>query len=149
MLVASSCSYYRHLPASIEHRDSVSIVYKDSTVYHIDTLWVQLPEASAASIRPACDSSHLEIDTAYSDAYVDSLGMLHHSITGIPKKLPLLVPVPEHILTVDKARASSETLTITKYIEKPLTWWQTFWIRAGQVLLGLVVLLVIAKRILR
>lgn len=149
MLVVSSCGCYRHLPEASERHDSISIIYKDSTVYHIDTLWVQLPDARSSAVRPSCDSSHLEIDVAYSDAYVDSLGMLHHNLVGLPRKLPLLVPIPEHTLTVDRAHASSEMVTVTKYVDRPLTWWQKFWIRAGRALLVLFVVLIIARRFLR
>lgn len=135
LVVAAGCGCHRHLPVETERRDSVSVIYKDSTVYHIDTLYVSLPDQRASVVQRLSEPSHLENDVASSDAYVDSTGLLHHSLMTKEKPIPLAVPIPEHTITSSTASTKSEVITVTKYVEKSLTKWQTFWIRAGKILI--------------
>lgn len=140
LVVAAGCGCHRHLPPATEHRDSVSVIYKDSTIYHIDTIYAVLPDQRESVVMPSSERSHLENDVASSDAYVDSLGQLHHSLNSRPTPLPLAVPVPTHTITTDLSASTSSTTTVTEYIDRPLSRWQTFWIRTGKVLLAVMLL---------
>ena len=55
------------------------IVYRDSTIYLRDTIYVPLPneEKENSTFR---DSSHLETSVAVSDAWVDSDNKLNHTL---------------------------------------------------------------------
>jgi hypothetical protein len=118
---------------------------------------VPVPVEVMREIVPAQDSSHLETSVAESVAYIDSLGFLHHSLEN--KKgstVSTTVPVEEHFhseLEQETHQEEHHESTI-EYIPRELTWWQTFWIRSGQIfwallagaLLALIGWLLIRKR---
>lgn len=105
----SSCGLFRktvYVPIEGK-RDSI---YIERIV--VDTVKVDVPQESTYVV--ATDSSHLETSVAESDAYIDTLGLLHHSLTNKDVKLekeiiykekevkvkeevpyPVEVPVPE------------------------------------------------------
>lgn len=137
------CCGLRQLPVQTSVRDSVAVRYKDSTVIRYVDVEVPVPVESSRAVVP--DSSHLETSIAVSDASVDSLGRLHHSLSNKPGKLTAKVPFEEHILEKEETRTSEEQKTVTEYIEKPLTPWQTFRLRAFWLLLGMVAVYVLWK----
>lgn len=66
-------------------------------VERIDTVEVEVevPAQSASNVTTDT-ASHLETDVAESDAWLDSLGRLHHTLDNKPGKLPAQVPVKSH-----------------------------------------------------
>lgn len=66
-------------------------------VERIDTVEVEVevPAQSASNVTTDT-ASHLETDVAESDAWLDSLGRLHHTLDNKPGKLPARVPVKSH-----------------------------------------------------
>ena len=71
----SGCSSPRYLPAS-----NIKIVSKDSLVVQTKLVSVAIPLESHSIITKK--KSHLETSVATSDASIDSLGMLHHTLTN-------------------------------------------------------------------
>ena len=69
------CSTPRYLPSS-----NIKIVSKDSLVVHTELVSVAIPLESHSIITKS--KSHLETSVAESDAEIDSLGMLHHTLTN-------------------------------------------------------------------
>ena len=73
--IISGCSSPRYIPAS-----NIKIVSKDSVFVHTELVSVALPLESHSIITKS--KSHLETSVATSDASIDSLGMLHHTLTN-------------------------------------------------------------------
>ena len=135
--IAASCGVCRRQP-TITVRDSLRTEVKEVTTYIHDTIKVSLPKETEKVVTRDT-SSHLENTFAISDAKIDSLGYLHHSL--ISKNAPLAVPidVPVHrkdsIVYVDKVKE----VRVPVMTEKPLTKWQKAKMRGFWWLLALVV----------
>lgn len=72
----SGCSSPRYIPAS----SNIKIIAKDSMVVRTELASVAIPLESHSII--AKKKSHLETSVATSDAEIDSLGMLHHTLVN-------------------------------------------------------------------
>lgn len=144
-MVAVGCGSQRHLPPVMEavetHKDSTVINVRDSVVVKLVYNEVPIPSGSASAVAPPRDTSHVETDLAESDAFVDSTGVMHHSINNKPGTIMVPVPSEEHWheeLTVqDRADESTRTETVTIEVEKELTQWQRAWIALGKFFLVL------------
>lgn len=155
LMVATGCGCYKHIPVvNTVIRDSVVVHVKDSTIFHIDTIMVYIPDESRAAIIASSDSSHLETSVATSDAYIDSLGRLHHSLdnkAGATLEKEIQVPETFHTQETETFHTQDEKETITIEVERQLTWWQKLWMTSGKILWGLLivaVLYLIAKLVL-
>ena len=76
LCLLSGCSLFRkvvYVPVEVK-ADSV---YVEKIVEHKDTVKVEIPVEKLVFAAPV-DSSHLETSIAVSDAWVDSLSVLHH-----------------------------------------------------------------------
>ena len=71
----TGCSTPKYLPSS-----NIKIVSKDSLIVHTELISVALPLESHSII--AKKKSHLETSVATSDASIDSMGLLHHTLTN-------------------------------------------------------------------
>ena len=71
----SGCSSPRYISSS-----NIKIVSKDSLVIHTELISVALPLESHSIITKK--KSHLETSVAVSDAEIDSLGLLHHTLAN-------------------------------------------------------------------
>lgn len=71
----SGCSSPRYISSS-----NMRIVSKDSLIVHTELVSIALPLESHSIITKS--KSHLETSVAVSDAEIDSLGMLHHTLTN-------------------------------------------------------------------
>ena len=130
ILLAVTACCPKHFPPEIIIRDSLVVEYRDSLVYRDSIISVPIPLESDQAIVHVGDTSHRETSLAESDAWVDSDGFLHHNIRNKRGNIALNVAIPEHWI-VDKARSqSATTLTKTVYVEKPLTKWQIYRLRA-------------------
>ena len=72
----TGCSTPKYLPSS-----NIKIVSKDSLVINTKLVSVALPLESHTIVTPT-KKSHLETSVAESDASIDSLGMLHHTLVN-------------------------------------------------------------------
>ena len=71
----SGCSSPRYISSS-----NMRIVSKDSLIVHTELISVALPLESHSIITKS--KSHLETSLAESDAEIDSLGLLHHTLVN-------------------------------------------------------------------
>lgn len=69
------CSTPKYLPSS-----NIKIIAKDSLVVHTELVSVAIPLESHSIITKS--KSHLETSVAESDAEIDSLGLLHHTLVN-------------------------------------------------------------------
>ena len=72
----SGCSSPRYIPSS----SNIRIIAKDSVFVHTELVGVAIPLESHSIITKK--KSHLETSVAESDAEIDSLGLLHHTLTN-------------------------------------------------------------------
>lgn len=133
LVVAAGCSCYRHFPSSQEKVDSVRAVVHDTTIFRTDTVFVEIPVEKIITVLPPSDTSHLETAVAASDSYIDSLGLLHHSLWNKPVKLEKPVLIPEHTVTMETDTFSREKEVVTVEVERKLTPMQLFWQSSGKV----------------
>lgn len=113
--------------------DSTSTEIRWRYIPIFDTVPVYIPVEKQTSVGE--DSSHLETDFATSDAFVDSLGRLHHSLENKAREID--IPVSGGALVSDtnhyESHAKIDTLRVPQpypvEVEKPLTGWQKFQIR--------------------
>lgn len=80
LFTASSCGICAKLP-----REEVHIIVRDSVSIHIKDSINWIPKEVLMEVAPV-DSSHLETIYAISDAWVDSLALLHHKLVQKPVK---------------------------------------------------------------
>ena len=73
ILAFYGCSSPRYLPSS-----NIKIIAKDSLFVHTELISVAIPNESHSIITKS--KSHLETSVATSDAEIDSLGLLHHTL---------------------------------------------------------------------
>lgn len=76
ILALYGCSMPKLLPSS-----NLRIVSKDSLIVRTELVSIAIPNESHTIVTPT-KKSHLETSLAESDASIDSLGMLHHTLTN-------------------------------------------------------------------
>ena len=143
-----SCSVCKHTPSGLQQniKDSTAINFKDSlrirdSVAVRDSLVpVPIPVEQSVSKLPAFKfPSHLETSIAESDAYVDSTGVLHHTLKNkSDKTLNAHVPVTEHFQSTEHTQQGStvqssekaEKETLYVEVEREFTLWEKVRLRA-------------------
>lgn len=106
------CSTIKYIPVEAK-TDSV---YVERIVERIDTIIVEIPVEVKSTITLA-DSSHLETSIAFSDAWIDSLSILHHTLQNkaentLKKEVPRKDKVIETTLYKE--------VPVTKEVEVPV-----------------------------
>lgn len=135
--LAVSCGAQRKA-IDTETRDSTRVMVRTERIETIDTVYVELPRQSE-TVAVKDTSSHLENDVAVSDASVDALGFLHHSLKTKPRGR---LPVPSK--STKERRDSIVYRNKYVYIEKPvyveaeLNAWQKFRLRGFWILAAMV-----------
>ena len=71
----TGCSTPKYLPSS-----NIKIIAKDSLIVRTELVSIAIPNESHSIITKS--KSHLETSVAESDAEIDSLGLLHHTLTN-------------------------------------------------------------------
>lgn len=142
--LAVSCGTQRKA-MDTETRDSTRVVVRTERIETIDTVYVYLPRQSeTVAVRDS--SSHLENDVAVSDASVDSLGFLHHSLKTKPRRLPVPSKTTKERRDSIVYRDKYVYLEKPVYVEAELNSWQKYRLKSWWWLVGLLVL-VLAKKI--
>lgn len=124
VLMLASCGTQRKA-LDTETRDSTRVVVRTELIETIDTVYVELPRQSE-TVAVKDTSSHLENDVAVSDASVDALGFLHHSLKTKPRSIP--VPSKNTKERRDSIVYRDKNVYIEKpvYVEAKLNAWQRF-----------------------
>ena len=133
LVATSACGAVRPV---IQPTDStrVEVRYETRTVH--DTAFVELP-VIVERVATLDTLSQLENDYAKSDAFV-SAGILTHSLETKPAQLP--VPVEKEIVYRDSIVFRDRVVTEVKEVERQLTFWQQFKMKAGVAAMILTVL---------
>lgn len=105
----SGCSAPRLLPSS-----NIKIISKDSLVVHTELVSVAIPNESHSIITKK--KSHLETSVATSDAEIDSLGLLHHTLVNKKDSIKTKIQYIDKIVYRD----SIERREVPVEVEKPV-----------------------------
>ena len=106
----TGCSTQKYLPAS-----NIKIISKDSLVVHTELVSVALPLESHTIVTPT-KKSHLETSVAESDAEIDSLGLLHHTLTNKKDSIKTKIQYVDKIVFKD----SIDVREVPVEVEKPV-----------------------------
>lgn len=110
----SGCSSPRYIPAS-----NIKIISKDSLVVHTELVSIAIPNESHSIITKS--KSHLETSVATSDAEIDSLGMLHHTLVNKKDSLKSKIQYIDKIVyrdSIDVREVPVEVKVPIRYIPK-------------------------------
>ena len=110
----TGCSTPKYLPSS-----NIKIVSKDSLVVHTELASVAIPLESHSIITKS--KSHLETSVAESDASIDSLGMLHHTLTNKKDSIKTKIQYVDKIVyrdSVETKEVPVEVKVPVRYIPK-------------------------------
>ena len=134
VLLLASCGTARQT-LSTETRDSIRVDVRTEYAERIDTVYIELPR-QAERVVTRDTSSHLENDFAASDAGIDSLGFLHHSLETKRQRLP--VPVKSTVERKDSIIFRDKEVYVDKpvYVERQMTAWQQIRLKSWWLLLG-------------
>ena len=133
----SGCSSPRYISSS-----NTRIVSKDSLVIHTELISVALPLESHSIITKS--KSHLETSVATSDAEIDSLGMLHHTLANKKDSLK------REIKYIDKIvyRDSVITKEVPVEVKVPIRYIPKFY-QFTFILFWIIVLFIVVKLLIK
>lgn len=130
----SGCSSQKYLI-----KPSIRIIAKDSLFVQTKLISVALPLESHTIVTPT-KKSHLETSVAESDAEIDSLGMLHHTLVNKKDSIKTKIQYVDKIVYRD----SIETKEVPVEVEKPVRYIPKFY-QFTFILFWIFVLFVIIK----
>ena len=134
----SGCSSPRYIPSS----SNIKIVSKDSLIVRTELVGVAIPLESHSIITKK--KSHLETSVAESDASIDSLGLLHHTLVNKKDSLKSKIQYIDKIVYRD----SIEIKEVPVEIEKLVPYIPKFY-KFTFAFFGIFVLLVIVKLLIK
>ena len=123
LLAASACGTVRTLPVQDSTRVEVKVVEKIVK----DTAWFELP-VIVEKVATLDTASVLENKYAKSEAVVSG-GVLHHSLQTKPVREPVSIEYKE--IVRDSIVYRDRVVREDVYIEKPLSFWQSFRMKLG------------------
>ena len=110
----TGCSTQKYLPSS-----NIKIVSKDSLIIHTELVSVAIPNESHSIITKS--KSHLETSVAVSDAEIDSLGLLHHTLVNKKDSLKREIQYIDKIIYRDSIEVKEVPVEVevpVRYIPK-------------------------------
>lgn len=119
---------------TIGHTSSSRLEIRERLVFVHDTAKFTIPQIREVN-RTRDTSSHLENDYAKSDARIEN-GHLYHDLESKPQTIYVPFEVPVHVHDTTYVESEKETEYVP--VEKPLTWWQRFRLKAFWWLAGII-----------
>ena len=119
------------------------IVSKDSLIVHTELVSAALPLESHTIVTPT-KKSHLETSVAESDASIDSLGMLHHTLTNKKDSIKTKIQYIDKIVYRD----SIETKEVPVEVPVPIRYIPKFY-KFTFILFWIFVLFIVVKLLIK
>lgn len=133
-------------PVVLNSADSVTVEKILETVFEAIEVAVDLPRQSETNVTHN-DSSHVETDLAFSDAWFED-GVLHHLIENKPGQLKGNAFVPHTTERSNREAVKIKEVPVPEpypvEVERELTRWERAKMEVGGVAMGVVVAMVIA-----
>ena len=118
----SSCS-----PKIIRETVTNTVVERhDSLIYKDTTIFVPIPAESQSNVVLPKDTSKVETSFAESKAWIDTTGLLHHTIQNKRRDWGVQIKYPERTIVSKATTTSHDKIIVEKKVEKELNWWQKF-----------------------
>ena len=133
----SGCSSPRYISSS-----NMRIVSKDSLVVHTELISVALPLESHSIITKS--KSHLETSVATSDAEIDSLGLLHHTLVNKKDSIKTKIQYVDRI----SYRDSIQTKEVPVEVKVPVPYIPKFF-KFTFILFWIFVLFIVVKLLIK
>ena len=134
----TGCSTPRYIPTS-----NIKIVSKDSLYIHTELVSAALPIESHTIVTPT-KKSHLETSVATSDAEVDSLGLLHHTLVNKKDSIKTKIQYVDKIVYRD----SVEVREVPVEVEKKVPYVPKFY-KFTFAFFGIFVLFIVVKLLIK
>ena len=119
------------------------VVYRDTTAWRDTTFYVPIPLESGQVITQAQDTARAETSVAVAESFVDTFGLLHLYLRNKDTVIPYHAAIPHRTIWVEVTTEKEQLKQQIIEVEKPLTWWQRFRLRAFWWLAGFFLLLVL------
>ena len=133
----TGCSSPRYIPSS-----NIKIVSKDSLIVRTELVGVAIPLESHSIITKK--KSHLETSVAESDAEIDSLGLLHHTLVNKKDSIKTKIQYIDKIIYRD----SIDVREVPVPVEKPVPYIPNFY-KFTFAFFGIFVLFIVAKLLIK
>ena len=133
----SGCSSPRYISSS-----NMRIVSKDSLIVHTELVSIALPLESHSIITKS--KSHLETSVAESDAEIDSLGLLHHTLVNKKDSISTKIQYIDKIVYRD----SIETKEVPVEVPVPVRYIPKFY-QFTFILFWIFVLFIVVKLLIK
>ena len=147
--VLVGCKTQKQIPATLSpvvlnNSDSVRVETIVNTIYVPVEIAVDLPQQAESNVTPD-DSSHVETDLAFSDAWIEN-GILHHFIKNKPGQLTAEAFVPQTTEQTNKEAVKiKEVPVLTPYPVEVARKWTlmeqiklaSFWYLLGAVVVSI------------
>ena len=130
----SGCSSPRYIPSS----SNIKIISKDSLIVRTELVGVAIPLESHSIITKS--KSHLETSLAESDASIDSLGLLHHTLVNKKDSIRTKIQYIDKIVYRD----SVETKEVPVEVKVPVPYIPKFY-KFTFAFFGIFVLFIVIK----
>ena len=133
----TGCSTQKYLPSS-----NIKIVSKDSLIVKTELVSVAIPNESHSIITKS--KSHLETSVAESDASIDSLGMLRHTLVNKKDSIKTKIQYIDKIIYRD----SIDVREVPVEVEKPVPYIPKFY-KFTFAFFGIFVLFIVVKLLIK
>ena len=133
----TGCSTPKYLPSS-----NMRIVSKDSLIVRTELVSIALPLESHSIITKS--KSHLETSVAESDAEIDSLGLLHHTLVNKKDSIRTKIQYVDRI----SYRDSIQTKEVPVEVKVPVPYIPKFY-QFTFAFFGIFVLFIVAKLLIK
>lgn len=148
ILVASACKPQQYIPTV---KEETVITYKDSTIYHNDTVHVELVKEAYNYYSTLLDTITMETEYARAGAYIDtSINMLHGYITNKHVKIPVAIEYKDRVITKDTTIFKEKPVYVevtNKKAEREAAAWKFFFILAAAMALVFGITIIIKNTI--
>lgn len=134
----SGCSSPRYISSS-----NIRIIAKDSLVVHTELVSIAIPNESHSIITKS-EKSHLETSVATSDASIDSLGLLHHTLVNKKDSIKTKIQYVDKIVYRD----SITTKEVPVEVEKPVRYVPKFY-QFTFILFWIFILFIVVKLLIK
>ena len=113
-LIVIICAFYGCATPKLLPASNQRIISKDSLVIHTELISVALPFESHSIITKS--KSHLETSVATSDAEIDSLGLLHHTLVNKKDSLKREIQYVDKIIYRDSIEIKEVPVEVEKKV---------------------------------
>jgi len=147
LTMLSGCCRKTAVPPSVSvhnQADSVREVIVERLVHIHDSIPFYVPIEKLVYVSAATDTSKLETSLAFSTAFVDSLGFLHHDLGNKEQTIwkPVDIDIPVSDTTHEEFHAVQDADTVYVGVPAQLSGGQKFLIKCGWGMIVTVVVLI-------